>query len=74
MALNAKHRWALTATPYVTGDGARDVASLTFGTVSVFSYSFNTLMANWNDGVFCFRFWVGGSIGGFELGGLSGVA
>ena len=34
MALNAKHRWALTATPYVTGDGARDVASLTFGTVS----------------------------------------
>jgi len=41
--LNAKHRWALTATPYVTGDGARDVASLTFGTVSVFSYSFYVL-------------------------------
>ena len=40
MVLNAKHRWALTATPYVTGDGARDVASLTFGTVSVFFYSF----------------------------------
>ena len=40
MVLNAKHRWALTATQYVTGDGARDVASLTFGTVSVFFYSF----------------------------------
>jgi SNF2 family DNA or RNA helicase len=44
--LNAKHRWALTATPYVTGDGARDVASLTFGTVSLFSYSLYVLIGS----------------------------
>jgi hypothetical protein len=51
--LNAKHRWALTATPYVTGDGARDVASLTFGTVSLFSYSFYILIGSCAEGVFC---------------------
>jgi hypothetical protein len=57
--LNAKHRWALTATPYVTGDGARDVASLTFGTVSLFSYSFYILIGSYTEGVFCLNTDVG---------------
>ena len=57
--LNAKHRWALTATPYVTGDGARDVASLTFGTVSLFPYSFYVLMGIKIDVLFCLNTDVG---------------